>query len=50
MKMHWFPFIALALILVSAGLRRFFEKDRKTSIALVVLGILIFAFGCLWKM
>lgn len=48
MKMHWFPFIALALILVSAGLRLFIEKDRKTAIALVILGILVFAFTCLW--
>lgn len=48
MKMHWFPFIALALILVSAGIRRFMEKDRKTAIALVVLGILVFVSTCLW--
>lgn len=48
MKMHWFPFIALALILVSAGIRRFMEKDRKTAIALVVLGILVFILACLW--
>ena len=48
MKMHWFPFVAIALILVSAGLRLFIEKDRKTAIALVILGILVFAFTCLW--
>ena len=50
MKMHWFPFIALALILVSAGIRRFMEKDRKTAIALVVLGIIVFILACLWLM
>ena len=55
MKMHWFPFVAIALILVSAGIRLFLEKgmlirkkERNISIALVVLGILVFTVTCLW--
>ena len=50
MKMHLFILIATAMILVSAGIRLFIEKERKTAIAVVILGMFVFIFACLWLM